>query len=195
MKHVLAMLISIQFLGCGVAEHVNYHCDNSDLESLCTTVFGGLDREQTERIDGIDQRLAELELTVDDNISDINNLTIRLNSLQTDVEGNASEISAMQDLINNLQTTTNLTQVQITQIQNSDTITEIIDVCGDGSGYDEVILRATNGKLMAYFESGSKRFLSLLPVGTYQTTDNTSCTFKVIANGDVCWGGGFSVCQ
>jgi hypothetical protein len=64
---------------------------------------------------------------------------------------------------------------------------EYIDPCGDGAGFDEVILRVTTGgevKLIAYFEQGSQRFLSELPDGNYRTTDQQSCNFSV-SSGEV----------
>lgn len=65
-------------------------------------------------------------------------------------------------------------------------ISEIIDPCGDGAGFDEVILKLVNGKFMAYFQQGRYRFLGLLTDGTYRTTDAQRCVFT-IANGELTW--------
>lgn len=61
----------------------------------------------------------------------------------------------------------------------SGTITEVIDPCGDGPGFDEVILRLGVDQLVAYFEQGGDRFLSILTPGNYSTTDSQSCPFTV----------------
>lgn len=67
------------------------------------------------------------------------------------------------------------------------TITEIIDPCGDQSGFDEVILRTANEELLAHFASGSLQYLTLLPPGSYVTTDGHSCYFTVHSDMSVTW--------
>lgn len=209
MKKLVLGLVTILGAGCGITEDVNRRCEGSDLEIVCTYAFGRTDRDQGAAIENLDSRLSLLEDQVSVNITNINSLSTSLQSTQfavsvletsssqyaTDIALLNSQIATLQSLINNIQTQTNNNIVQLTQIQNSDAITEIIDVCGDGPGYDEVVLRSSNGKLMAYFESGTRRFLSLLPQGFYSTTDNTSCGFQVMANGNVCWGAGYATCK
>lgn len=69
-----------------------------------------------------------------------------------------------------------------------DTIVGFIDPCGDHpSHFDEVVLVTADSKLVAYFEQGSKRFLSVLTPGNYITTDNQACHFSVTAEGSVQW--------
>lgn len=63
-------------------------------------------------------------------------------------------------------------------------IVGVIDPCGDGPGFDEILLQMQNGQLVAYFETGGNRFLSLLSNGNYRTTDQQSCNFSVL-NGAV----------
>lgn len=59
-------------------------------------------------------------------------------------------------------------------------ILEIIDPCGDSPGeFDEIMFRLSSGELVAYFEQGSKRFLTVLNPGNYRTTDKQSCRFTV----------------
>jgi len=62
-----------------------------------------------------------------------------------------------------------------------DSIVEIIDPCGDGTGFDEVLLVLSSGEILAYFEQGNNRFLSVIPDGNYQTTDAQRCNFSVLA--------------
>jgi hypothetical protein len=55
----------------------------------------------------------------------------------------------------------------------------IIDPCGDKPGkYDEVLLKTDSG-LISYFESNGKKFLARLSPGTYVTTDDQACNFRV----------------
>lgn len=67
------------------------------------------------------------------------------------------------------------------------TVTELVDPCGDGPGFDEVILRLGNGSLMAHYAGGGNlQFLTVIGDGNYVTTDNQSCNFS-IASGIVSW--------
>ena len=64
-------------------------------------------------------------------------------------------------------------------------LVEIIDPCGPETTFDEVILvYEIEGApiFIAYFESGSKRYLTSLVEGiNYRTTDGTKCDFKIEA--------------
>lgn len=58
-------------------------------------------------------------------------------------------------------------------------IIEVIDPCDDGPGYDEVLLRLSDGSILAYFESGNNRHLAEIDQGNYVTTDEQRCAFSV----------------
>jgi hypothetical protein len=62
-------------------------------------------------------------------------------------------------------------------------LVEIIDPCGTETTFDEVILvYEIDGApvFIAYFENGSKRYLTTLDEGVnYRTTDGTKCDFKI----------------
>jgi hypothetical protein len=64
-------------------------------------------------------------------------------------------------------------------------IVELIDPCGNGAGYDEVLLRLSDGSLLCYFESGTNRFLSVIGEGYYRTTDVQQCYFHIDANNNI----------
>jgi hypothetical protein len=64
-------------------------------------------------------------------------------------------------------------------------VVELIDPCGDQSGYDEVLIRLNSGDLIGYFEQGNKRFLTVLEPGRYKTTDNGGCYFTVTQDMEV----------
>lgn len=69
----------------------------------------------------------------------------------------------------------------------ADAFVEVIDPCGKETNLDEVLFRLADGRLFAYFESGSNRYLTLVQPGTYQTADGTHCVFTVTESGDVTW--------
>jgi len=76
-------------------------------------------------------------------------------------------------------------------------IVDVVDPCGDAPGkYDELLLVLGNGTLVASFSdssSGLNTRLVEIPDGTYNTTDNTGCTFTVSTAGStrhVTWSGG-----
>lgn len=54
----------------------------------------------------------------------------------------------------------------------------VIDPCGDGEGFDEIILQLDE-QLLCYFEEGDKRFLTELSPGNYITTDRQECNFTI----------------
>ena len=56
-------------------------------------------------------------------------------------------------------------------------VAEIIDPCGDGPDFDEVLLVLADGSIVTYFE-GAQGFLSVLECNTkYKTTDSQACKF------------------
>lgn len=70
-------------------------------------------------------------------------------------------------------------------------IISIIDPCGDASGiYDEVLLKLANGTIIASFSdnaNGNNTRFSLIPAGSYVTTDGSNCHFSVDGSGNVSW--------
>lgn len=72
-------------------------------------------------------------------------------------------------------------QMRIAELETGSQITEVIDPCGDGPNFDEVLLRLSNGDIVAYFkESGSREFLTVLQDGNYRTTDMQRCRFEIV---------------
>lgn len=71
-----------------------------------------------------------------------------------------------------------LTQVSndLDSIENNIQIDRIESPCIDSQ---EVLIYLSDGRIMAYFEQGSKRYLSILASGTYRTTDNNNCIFTI----------------
>jgi hypothetical protein len=97
-----------------------------------------------------------------------------------------SQQASMQAQILALQAQAVSAQASITTLQMQDSVVDYLDCGGNGPGFDEVVLRTKSGKLVAYFESGSNRFLSILTPGNYQTTDASHCPFTVNNAGQFC---------
>lgn len=70
-------------------------------------------------------------------------------------------------------------------------VVSIIDPCGDAPGiYDEVFLKFSNGTVLASFSdnaNGDNTRFSLLPAGSYVTTDGSNCHVSVDGSGNVSW--------
>jgi hypothetical protein len=162
------LIMLIMLTGCGITEQMNRHCNGSDLELACETFFGNNDKEQDIRLDELEQVVSELASKLDASILELQ-------------QADSANQSTIQSKVNSLTT-------QLAVLQTNNTVTELIDPCGDGAGYDEVLLRTSKGDIVAYFESGSARRLSVLKPGSYATTDGTGCAFTVNSEMKVCDG-------
>ena len=113
-----------------------------------------------------------------------------IHNLQSSQEEQNLQIAASQTTLRQLAADVEKAQsqlqqalTQLAQLQLNVQVTAIVDPCGDGPGFDEVLLKTSAG-LIAYFETGGNRHLSILGNGTYQTTDAQSCIFTV-SNGEI----------
>lgn len=98
-----------------------------------------------------------------------------------------AKIAAIKGSNTTLQSSVNSLIAQMEQLQSQDKIVEFIDPCPSvqSSGYKEILLKSSSGKLIAYFESGATRFLTELVPGNYRTTDSRSCSFTVNSDSSV----------
>lgn len=62
-------------------------------------------------------------------------------------------------------------------------ITNIIDPCGAGAGFNEVLLNLANGQVLAHYADGAKQFFAVLSPGSYVTTDFSPCYFTLNSDG------------
>lgn len=69
-------------------------------------------------------------------------------------------------------------------------VVEVIDPCGPQGEQDEVLLRLSDGTLIAHYSTGNGKnrseFLTVISPGQYRTTDNL-CVFTVDQDGNVTW--------
>lgn len=118
------------------------------------------------------------------------NLSNQVSILQSQVNSLMSQMVAVNNALPMLQSNINGLQNQINTINVtiSTAVVGMVDPCGDGPGFDEVLLKTKDGKYVAYFETGGNRFLTVLQTNTsYQTTDAQHCNFSINSSGVVTW--------
>lgn len=172
----ITILLGLLLTSCGIREELAKACVPGDVQFVCYAFLGSPaddDSKLEDRVTALEQQMIDLETS-------ISNLINYIELVITDNEND----------INNVQNQIDLLVVQLAALQTNLSITEIIDPCGDGVGYDEVVLRLSDGSLIAYMEVGQgqgiqKRFLAVLTPGNYITTDQQACVFTVDSNGDL----------
>lgn len=176
---------------------------NSKLEAVEAAVES-LEASSESSIAAANSSIASLSSYVDQlvnlGVAESNFLRNEIAALQASVAAQSStntsqdgQLLSLQTTIAALQASANAQQAQITTLLTTENIVEFIDPCGDGPGYDEVILKTSSGKFVAYFESGSNRFLSVLSPGNYQTTDQQACQFSINGSNQLVSSNGSSV--
>ncbi len=104
----------------------------------------------------------------------------------------SDEVEQLQDQIDDLKQNQDLIETQIAElnaaimeIRTQNRVVDYIDPCGDNVGqFDEILLVMSDGSIVAYFETGGNRFLSILPEnGRFTTTDSQRCSFSMV-NGE-----------
>jgi hypothetical protein len=191
-KLIALFVAALALSGCGIPKQVAKDC-GGDLELGCKQIFGDTEAEteaeasQDRRLDDIESALAAQFKT---NVSLVNQMQSNYNVLHLAISGLSSTDASLQAQLNALQASMVTVQAQANNVQaqlsTTESIVDYLDCNGDNPGFDEVVLRTKSGKLIAYFETGSKRFLSVLIPGSYQTSDASSCPFTVNANMQFC---------
>lgn len=64
-------------------------------------------------------------------------------------------------------------------------ITDVLLPCGAGGGYDEVLLRLGDSRILGHFTEGTREFLSILKPGNYVTASIPACYFSIDANNNL----------
>lgn len=143
------------------------------------------DTEQDRRISELERQLSDLSSLFQSNVATVNALSALVSVLdqaqyQSQINSINSQIAALQQQAVSIQT-------QVVVLSTQDNVVEYVDPCGDNpNSFDEVILRTSSGRFLAYFESGGNRFLTMLSDGLYQTTDSQACRFTVSGN-NISW--------
>lgn len=119
--------------------------------------------------------------------TDLTEVNNRLDQLEQEIASIQNALTSFEQLIDDveqdqdaLQQTIALTQSRLAVLESNHNVTELIDPCGDYPGhFDEMILKTSTGKFLAYYQQGNFRFLTELPNGNYQTTDKQKCDFTI----------------
>lgn len=204
---ILAVLIAaILSNGCGVSKQLASDC-GGDLELGCRQLFGDSEADnereanqsanivqlQTD-VKSLSNRYNMLIGTVDRLDRAAGTLRSAINVLQSQNANQDAELAQLQDdllVLNGQVVSTQISiealQVQVAELETRESIEDYLDCGGNGPGFDEIILRTSSGKLIAYFmEGGNREFLSILTPGNYRTTDQSSCPFTVSNSGQFC---------
>ena len=189
--------------GCGYQRTLRTHCHLGDTQT-CDNLFGinqyEVDSDQNKVNQALAAEVASIKQTLDNLIVDVrfiqsqletNNVLLTL--LRQDINSNyeliqALEVNtiALEDRLNYQQVIINNHQIELANLANEDSVVEYIDPCNNGPGFDEVLLHTRSGKYIAYFESGSNRFLTVLqPNVSYRNTDTQKCYFNINNDGQI----------
>jgi chromosome segregation ATPase len=167
----------------------NIQANGDDIESIEVVIAA------------IQSDLSDAESRIDENSSDIDELGEGLEDLEGDLETveqfvkrNSRKLKRINKKIKKLKKRDRklLRRIQRTEraVRRIARITRanqvsILNPCGDQSSEDEVVIKVGN-EVFAYFEKGSKRFLSvLIPNKGYRTTDGFSCNFSITSDGNL----------
>lgn len=127
--------------------------------SMLQRKVGALERGQrhmTRLISWIAARLSNLENEVEELSSSVEELSDELYEAIEELEDSIETIEADIDSING--------------------VAEIVDPCGDGRGFDEVLLVMDSGAIIAWYKNLG---LVVLDDGYYRTTDKQRCRFQI----------------
>lgn len=210
-----ALVINISFIlfstSCGYQQTLREHCRIGDTQT-CDNIFGrnqaDIDETQNARLKQNEAEILTLTTVVNGLIADIKQVEQNLsqtitmiNLVNTLLLQQGADIDILnqmlvdldQDVViiqNNIayeQARINSLQIDIAQLQQQDSVVETVYPCGDNPNkFDEGLLKMKSGKLIAYFESGSNRFLTVLSSGAYRTTDYSPyCNFSINAQNQI----------
>lgn len=185
MKNI-TLVVLLTLVSCG-KQTVNKYIENPYDNSANEVKFKELD-----------QRLSKLELsilntieTMEENHETIlrlqSQLSDEVNSLESDLSDVEKEVQTLGLYQESLQTIVTSLQDKQAELQLNTSVIDLIDPCPtvNSSSYKEMLFRLSNRKLVAYFEDGGKRFLTVLTAGNYETTDKRACKFTVDNNNNI----------
>jgi uncharacterized coiled-coil protein SlyX len=180
MSLIIILIAGLQ-TGCGIGQELSKACVPGDLQHVCNAFIGypDDDSELEDRIEVVEGRIDQLERQTAALETSISNL---INYVELVIADNENDVANVQDQID-------LLTIQLAALQTNLSVVGLVDPCGDGPGYDEVLLKMSDNSYVAYFQTGNgnnqKRFLSVLNEGVnYQTTDQQACLFKIL-NGEI----------
>lgn len=106
----------------------------------------------------------------------IDTLNERVDNLDNRLITFSAELTQVSNSLDSIETSVLDLITRVEGLENNVQIDRIESPCVDS---DEVLVYLSDGRIMAYFEQGNKRYLSILASGTYRTTDNNNCIFTI----------------
>lgn len=205
-----SLIALVALTSCGYQQTLREHCRIGDTQT-CDNLFGRnqseVDEQQNAQLQGLSKEVESLstmmslmikDLTeVESRIATNDSLILLANSM---IQQQGADIQTLQNVVTQIESDNqdleqkldyqqgliNTIQVDLAKLVTQDGIKELHDPCGDKAGkYDEIIVVTTSGKLLAYFEDGGNRFLTLLGPGSYRTTDAQKCFFDINSAGKI----------
>lgn len=186
MKHFTTLISLIFFTSCifqpkfveeafdetGLCYGLNLQCNDRNHDKTNDDLDNAL-----KRLDRVEKLLELQSQALSDYSNDldviINDILGQIEALQDKDVLLDADIADIQSQLDSLDNLSNLS------------IAEIIDPCGDNVGYfDEVLLKLNDNTILAYFEHGNRKGLSVLSNGNYETQDDQKCEFNV-NNGNI----------
>jgi septal ring factor EnvC (AmiA/AmiB activator) len=175
---VLLVFLAIMSTGCVPYSHVERV--NKRIDELS--------EEQQAQVAALNEQINVLTSALAAQGSALSSLQSQLEGLEAVDAGMQAQIDALQAALDAVEASVYDLQTRTAELETQEGIVEFVDPCGDMLGqFDEVLLRTSSGKLVAYFESGSRRFLTILSPGSYRTTDAQRCNFSINPAGAVSW--------
>jgi hypothetical protein len=107
----------------------------------------------------------------------------QITNIQNELDRLKIQITALELSDSNTQDDIEALIARIVALETATPVISVIDPCplvASNSGYKEMLFELSDGKVIGYFESGSKRFLTEIKRGvSYQTTDDRACIFTL----------------
>lgn len=201
---IITALIITSCGGCGYQQTLRAHCRIGDTQT-CDALFGvnqfDIDENQNKDIENLSKEITSIKTQLDANInavllmqSQYKTSQTLLSILQLQLYDNSASIELLKEQLADLNSSIeyqnvviNDMQITLSNISSQDTIVQYIDPCGDKPGtFDEILMQTKSGNFIAYFESGSKRYLTTLQKNVnYVTTDGSACHFTINSSGEL----------
>lgn len=181
MKSFITLITLISFTSCifqpkfveeafdetGLCYGLNLHCNDRNQDETNDDLDNAL-----KRLDRVEKLLELQSQALSDHSNDldviVNDILGQIEALQDKDVLLDSDIADIQSQLDNLENLSSLN------------IAEIIDPCGDNVGhFDEVLLKLNDDTILAYFEHGNRKGLSVLSNGDYETQDDQKCEFSI----------------
>lgn len=138
------------------------------------------------QMQSVQAQISALYASLNQQVSAVVSLSAQVGTLAAAEGSTQAQVDSLQALVANLQSQTVSIQSSIVTLQLQDGVVAYLDPCGAAAGYNEVLIKTSSGKIIAFFENGGQRFLTVLQQNTaYRTTDADACYFTIDSNNNL----------